>query len=374
MALRRRIPRAGNASALKRSLVSRSKPSENVASGARNNSTNSQSAGGVASASPSSRSSAVARQTRHFSPPQGQFASETLGTTSGPKVENPEDENPSWVKAFGFAAAAAATWYYIIKISADAFHFPTGMLNENPPSPPHYHWPNSDFFSSFDHASIRRGYDVYRNVCAQCHSLNGVAFRHFVGVSHTEAQAKQLASTVMVPGGFNEEGEPIKRAGSMLDYMPQPYPNEAAARAANGGALPPDLTKIALTDHHLHDYIFALLTGYNDPPPGVAPQDGKYWNTYFDGGWISMPPPLVVDEQIEYDDGTPATKSQMAKDVTHFLQWAAHRHHDNNKRFGTFALSIIGVWFLVMVGARRHRYMGDAHAHLRYIKPKPKVY
>jgi len=287
------------------------------------------------------------------------------------KIDNPEDEDVSWPKALAWVAAAAVSWYAIIKYTKEAFHFPTGMLNENPPTPPHWHWPQAGWFGSYDHASLRRGYDVYRQVCSQCHSLNGLAFRQLVGVTHTEQQAKELASTIQVKDGFDENGDDTKRPGTLLDYMPNPYKNEAQARGANGGALPPDLTRITETDHHGKDYIMSLLTGYNDVPAGVKQQDGKHWNTYFDGGWISMPPPLLVDEQVEYEDGTPATKSQMAKDVTHFLTWVNYKGHDDNKAFGLFVLTSLAILTAFNVGARRHRYLADQKAFLHYLKPKP---
>lgn len=285
-------------------------------------------------------------------------------------VVNPEDEVVPWWRAIAWAAVALGIWIPLYEYSSDAFHYPTGFLNENPPAPPHWHWPHSDYFGHYDNASLRRGYDVYRQVCAQCHSMNNLAFRQLIDVTHTEAQVKELAGSISVVGGYDDNGDEVKRPGSILDHMPNPYKNEAQARGANGGALPPDLSLRAYVDHHGPDYLMALLVGYNDKPPGVADQPGKHWNTYFDGGWISMPPPLLVDEQVEYDDGTPATKSQMAKDVTHFLTWAYNKGNDEHKNFGVFLFVMVAVTVFLDHSAMRHRFLGGFHTALRYSKPK----
>eukprot|EP00755_Sulcionema_specki_P002239 Sspe_Gene.26619::Locus_11146_Transcript_1_1_Confidence_1.000_Length_853::g.26619::m.26619/K00413/CYC1, CYT1, petC; ubiquinol-cytochrome c reductase cytochrome c1 subunit len=128
------------------------------------------------------------------------------------------------------------------------------------------------------------------------------------------------------------EGEIEKRAGTLMDRLPKPYPNEAAAKFSNGGAMPPDLTLIAKGRDGGENYIFSLLTAYHrELPAGVtSPRDGLFWNPYFSGGWISMPPPLS-DDMVDYFDGTPATVSQMAKDVCCFLAWSSEPWMDEKK-------------------------------------------
>ncbi|ETL46583.1 hypothetical protein L916_03555 [Phytophthora nicotianae] len=187
--------------------------------------------------------------------------------------------------------------------------------------------------SSFDYASVRRGYQVYREVCASCHSLDRICFRNLVGVTHTEEELKAIAADIDVVDGPNDEGEMFERPGKLSDPLPRPYPNDEAAAAANNGAIPPDLSLMAKARHAGADYLFALLTGYVDPPEGTELLPGLYYNPYFGGGAIAMERQLQ-DGQIEYEDGTPCTTSQMAKDVSVFLAWAAEPEHDVRKKQG----------------------------------------
>ncbi|GFG36321.1 hypothetical protein Cfor_00846 [Coptotermes formosanus] len=196
--------------------------------------------------------------------------------------------------------------------------------------PPKNPWSHSGFFASLDHNSIRRGYEVYKQVCAACHGMKYIAYRNLIGVSHTEAEAKAEAEEVQVQDGPDEAGNMYMRPGKLSDYFPNPYPNEEAARAANNGAFPPDLSYITLARHGGEDYVFALLTGYCDAPAGIVMREGQYYNPYFPGGAISMAQALY-NEAIEYADGTPAYASQLAKDVCTFLKWAAEPEYDQRK-------------------------------------------
>ena len=209
--------------------------------------------------------------------------------------------------------------------------------------PPHNHWSHSSNFSTLDTASLRRGYEVYRQVCSACHSLKLIHFRNLVGVTHTEEQAAKLAASFEVPDGPNEEGEMFTRKGKLPDRFPNPYPNDEFARYANGGALPPDLSCMSKARHNGPDYIYALLTGYNREPPAGFYKPGLYYNPYFDGGALAMRPPLM-DGQIEYEDGTPATVSQMAKDVSTFLLWCSEPETDSRRKAGfQFLLAFIAM-------------------------------
>lgn len=200
--------------------------------------------------------------------------------------------------------------------------------------PPHNHWHHASYLHSYDHTSIRRGYEVYRQVCSTCHSMNLVHFRELVGVSHTEVQAKALAESIEITNEeANDEGEMFERKGKLSDAFPSPYANEQLARYANGGALPPDMSCLSKGRHNGPDYIFALLTGYKDSPDGIELRDGLHYNPYFPGGAIGMAPPLM-DEGVEYEDGTIATKSQQAKDVAEFLMWCSEPEHDERKKTG----------------------------------------
>jgi len=170
--------------------------------------------------------------------------------------------------------------------------------------------------------------------------VNQLSFRNLVDVCLTEAEAEALAGETDVTDGPNEEGEMFERPGKLFDKLPKPYANDQAARAANNGALPPDLSLMVKARPRAEDYVFALLTGYKEPPAGVTVREGLYYNPYFPGGAIGMPPPLM-NGQVEYEDGTEPTVSQLASDVTTFLCWAAEPEHDERKRMGIKALFLI---------------------------------
>lgn len=205
------------------------------------------------------------------------------------------------------------------------------MANDHGIKPAKYPWFHSGLFNTYDHASIRRGYEVYKQVCAACHSMKYTHYRQLVNVSHTEEEAKAEAAEAEYKDGPNDAGEMYTRSGKLSDPFPSPYPNDEAAKSANNGALPPDLSLIALARNGGIDYIFALLTGYVDPPAGVEAKEGLHYNPYFNGGWIGMAKALY-DEVIEYSDGTPASTTQLAKDVSVFLKWSAEKSHDEKKK------------------------------------------
>ncbi|XP_075490905.1 cytochrome c1-2, heme protein, mitochondrial-like [Primulina tabacum] len=205
-----------------------------------------------------------------------------------------------------------------------------------------YPWPHKGILSSYDHASIRRGHQVYQQVCASCHSMSLIYYRDLVGVAYTEEEIKAMAAEIEVVDGPNDEGEMFTRPGKLSDRFPEPYTNEQAARFANGGAYPPDLSLITKARHNGQNYVFALLTGYRDPPAGVTIREGLYYNPYFPGGAIAMPK-MLNDGAIEYEDGTPATEAQMGKDVVTFLSWAAEPEMEERKLMGfkwIFVLSL----------------------------------
>jgi len=206
--------------------------------------------------------------------------------------------------------------------------------------PPKLPWSHNGPLDSLDHASIRRGYQVYKQVCAACHSMRFLAFRNLVDVAYSEGEAKELAADAMVVDGPNDAGEMFERPGKLSDYFPKPYANDEAAAAANNGAIPPDLSFIALARHGREDYIYHLLTSYCDPPAGIELMDGQHFDPYYPGGAIGMAAPLY-NEIIEYDDGTPATQSQLAKDVATFLTWAASPEHDLRKKVSIKALTVL---------------------------------
>jgi ubiquinol-cytochrome c reductase cytochrome c1 subunit len=221
-----------------------------------------------------------------------------------------------------------------------------GELILHPPSLP---WGHNKILTGIDMVAARRGYQVYKQVCSACHSLQYVAYREFVNTLMTEEEAKAEAAEIQVQDGPDEEGNMFMRPGKLADYLPKPYPNEEAARAANNGANPPDLTYITLARHGGEDYVFHLLTGYTDPPAGVQVGEGMNFNPYFVGGQIGMAQSLYNDT-IQYEDGTPPTASQLAKDVSTFLVWAAQPEMEERKKLwlkSTMLLLVLtaGFWY-----------------------------
>jgi len=236
-----------------------------------------------------------------------------------------------------FKAAAAVAGGGLLGLGYKLDQDVKADLALHPPSLP---WSHSGPIDSLDHASVRRGYMVYKQVCAACHSMRFVAYRNLVDVTHTEEEAKALAEEEQVKDGPAEDGSMFMRPGKLSDYFPSPFANDAAAAYANNGAIPPDMSFIALARHGGADYIYHLLNGYCDAPAGVNMQEGQYFNPYMLGGAIAMAPPLY-NEIIEYEDGTPATQSQLAKDVCTFLVWAASPEHDMRKKMSIKAMSLL---------------------------------
>lgn len=216
---------------------------------------------------------------------------------------------------------------------------------------------------------IRRGYQVYREVCSACHSLDRIAWRNLVGVAFTVDEAKAMAEEVEYEDGPNDEGEMFQRPGKLADHLPAPYPNEEAARAGNNGGLPPDLSLITKARHGGADYIFALLTGYTDPPAGVELPEGMNFNPYFPGTKIAMAR-VLYDGLVEYEDGTPATTSQMAKDVVTFLNWSSEPEHDERKRMGAQAVTLLSALTLMSIYVKRMKWAPIKSRKLVYSPPK----
>jgi ubiquinol-cytochrome c reductase cytochrome c1 subunit len=220
--------------------------------------------------------------------------------------------------------------------------------------------------NSLTRYSLRRGFQVYREVCAACHSLNRIPYRALVGVTHTVDEAKAMAEENEYDSEPNDQGDIEKRPGKLSDYLPSPYKNDEAARAANNGALPPDLSLIVKARHAGCDYIFSLLTGYPDEPPaGAVVQEGLNFNPYFPGTGIAMAR-VLFNELVEYEDGTPASTSQMAKDVTEFLNWAAEPEMDQRKKMGLKVLAVTSVLFAISVWVKRYKWS--------YLKTRKLVY
>lgn len=218
------------------------------------------------------------------------------------------------------------------------------------PHPPAQKWSFDGMFGTFDRAAAQRGFQVYRNVCAGCHSMKQIDFRHLAGLGYKEDQIKAFAAEAEVPDGPNDAGEMFTRPGTPADGLPKPFPNEKAAAAANNGKAPPDLSLMVKARKGGADYVYGLLTGYTAAPAGFAVPEGGNYNAYFPGHVIAMAPPLAEDA-VEYQDGTKASVAQMAKDVSTFLAWTAEPELEARKSMGlkvlVFLVILTGLLFRV---------------------------
>ena len=220
-------------------------------------------------------------------------------------------------------------------------------------------WSFDGMFGTYDRAALQRGFQVYQNVCQGCHGAHFLAFRNLADLGYTEDEVKAIAAQYTVVDGPNEEGEMFERPGRPSDRKPSPFPNDQAARVANGGALPPDLSLMAKARAGGPDYVYALLTGYEDPPADVTVPDGMYYNHYFPGHMIAMPPPLAEDV-VEFEDGTPATVENMAADVSQFMMWMAEPKLEERKQTGLKVM----IFLVILTGilyAYKRRVWADVH-------------
>jgi ubiquinol-cytochrome c reductase cytochrome b/c1 subunit len=220
-------------------------------------------------------------------------------------------------------------------------------------SPQRQKWSFAGPFGKYDEAQLQRGFKIYREVCSNCHSMEMLTFGNLAdagGPGFSEVQAEAVASEYKIKD-LDDKGEPTERAGRPADHFPSPFANELAAKAANGGVAPPDMSTLAKARSYSRgfpwfvfdaftqyqeqgpDYIAAILNGYVDPPKDFKLPDGGHYNEYFPGHNIAMPPPLQAG-QITFDDGSPQTMQQYSKDVAAFLMWAAEPKLVQRKRTG----------------------------------------
>ncbi len=236
--------------------------------------------------------------------------------------------------------------------------------------PKHVSFASDGPLGKFDRQQLQRGFQVYKEVCAACHSLHQVAFRDLKDLGFTDPEVKAIAKTwpTEVPSINPETGEPATRKGTPADKIPAPYANEVAARAANNNALPPDLSLMSKARHDGGAYIYSLLTGYQDQPaellkefPDAKTPASLHFNPYFANLNIAMPPPLAADGQVTYADGTVATKDQMAKDVAAFLIWSAEPKLENRHATGVAVLGFLLIATILGFLSYRNIWSGKKH-------------
>lgn len=276
----------------------------------------------------------------------------------------------------GFALACKAAVIALAALVATP-----GVAAEAGAKPEKIDWSFGGPFGHFDKGQLQRGFKVYREVCASCHALSLVSFRNLAeegGPGFTEAQARVIASEYKVMDGPDDSGEMFEREARLSDRFPKPFPNEQAARTANGGAYPPDFSVLAkarsyergfpwtfldfVTQYQEHgvDYIHALLTGYTEPPEGATGQPGLHYNAYFPGGWIAMAKP-INDGQVEYPDGSPTTVEQYSRDVSAFMMWAAEPHLEARKRMGFTVMIFLIIFAGLLYFTKKKIWRDVAH-------------
>lgn len=245
--------------------------------------------------------------------------------------------------------------------------------------PHNVQWSFAGPFGKYDKAQLQRGLKVYKEVCSACHSMNLVPFRTLEELGYSEEQVKAFASEYEVQDGPNGDGEMFTRKAVPSDHFPSPFPNAEAAAAANGGAAPPDMSLLAkargvergfptfifdiFTQYQEGgpDYIYSLLTGYQEPPEGVTIAEGTHFNPYFAGAAALAMAPPISDDQVTYDDGTPQTLDQYAKDVSAFLMWAAEPHLEDRKRTGFMVMVFLAIFTALVYLTKKSVYANKEH-------------
>ncbi len=224
---------------------------------------------------------------------------------------------------------------------------------------PKMSWSFAAPFGTYDRAALQRGFQVYKEVCAACHSMNLLAYRDLADLGYNENEIKAIAAQYEVTDGPNDQGEMFQRPAVPSDRFKAPFPNVQAAKAANNGAAPPDLSLMAKGRIGGPDYIHALMIGYENAPAGFEMQPGLSYNKYFPGHQIAMPAPINPDG-VTFADGTKATVDQQSRDVAHFLMWAAEPKLEQRHRLGVQVVLFLLVLSVLLFVAKR-RIWSDVH-------------
>ena len=213
-------------------------------------------------------------------------------------------------------------------------------------------WPFNGIFGRFDKASLQRGFKVYSEVCSACHGLRHISYRDLEGIGYSNDEIKVIAGEYEITDGPNDEGEMFTRDAKISDKFVGPYENDKIARLANNGAYPPDLSLIVKARAGGADYIYSLLNGYKDFPENFEASEGMYYNEYYPGNQIAMPP-QIEDDIVEFDDGTIATHNQIARDITSFLAWTAEPELERRKSLGVKTLFFLVLITIMLLGVKR---------------------
>ncbi|MGO4129366.1 cytochrome c1 [Inquilinus sp. YAF38] len=240
---------------------------------------------------------------------------------------------------------------------------PAAQAAEGSVEPPAQNWTFGGFFGSFDRASAQRGFQVYKEVCSTCHSMHLMSYRDLTGLGFNADEVKAIAAEYKV-ADTNDAGEPIERTALPSDKFHNPFPNDKAAAAANGGKLPPDLSLMAKArgeggETDGPNYIYAFLTGFHDAPEGFKVPDGLNYNAYFPGHVTAMPN-ILGDDAVTYSDGTKATHQQEAWDVVNFLMWTAEPSMEERKYTGVKVVLFLIIFAGLLYSVKR-KVWASAH-------------
>ena len=253
-------------------------------------------------------------------------------------------------------SAALAAFALGLGAASTGTAFASGATEE----PKQMQWSFDGPFGTYDKAAVQRGFQVYQGICQACHGLDHLHFRDLTDLGFTNDEVKVIAMAYEVTDGPDDEGKMFTRKALPADPIPNPFPNEKAAAYANGKA-PPDLSLVAKAREDGPNYIHSLLTGYEEPPADVHLTGSQYYNKYFPGHVIAMPPPLASDGLVTYGDGTEATREQMASDVANFLMWAAEPKLEARKQTGVKVMIFLVIFAGILYIAKRRVWRDVKH-------------
>jgi ubiquinol-cytochrome c reductase cytochrome c1 subunit len=253
----------------------------------------------------------------------------------------------------GLAAAAAA----LLALAAGS----ALAQDTETPALPNPGWSFDGMFGTFDRAALQHGFQIYSEVCSNCHSMNLLHYRDLAALGYSDNEIKAIAAQKQVTAGPNDQGDMFQRPAQPADAFVPPFANDQANRAAHNGALPPDLSLIIKARDGGPDYCYGILTGFRDMPADFKLSDGMNYNVYFPGHQIAMPQPLQ-DASVTFADGSPAPLPEEAHDVCTFLTWASEPTLEARKETGAKVMLFLIAMSLVLYGAKR-RVWAAVHGH-----------